>query len=97
MRIIIEGVSTVKDMDEKYIRIKGGVSTNCMICGIENSCGSNRRIISTIPQTTKKNTKIHGFGLQNVKRVLSKYNGELEIKSEGGIFKASIIIPLSRD
>ena len=89
----VEGISGVENIDDRFIRIKGGVSANCLICGIENSCKNTSKLVSVIPQSTKKNPRLHGFGLKNVKRVLAKYNGEMELSSDNGIFKVSIIMP----
>lgn len=45
--------------------------------------------------TTKEDgASLHGIGLSNVKRTAEKYNGELEIKAEDGIFAVDIVMYL---
>lgn len=42
--------------------------------------------------TTKKNKNAHGYGLRNVKEIVEKYQGNLQIKQTDGKFIVSIIL-----
>lgn len=42
--------------------------------------------------TTKKDTSEHGIGLQNVRMVVNKYDGSLEISDEGKVFAVKIMM-----
>ena len=42
--------------------------------------------------TTKKDKKGHGLGLESVKKVLSKYNGVLQINCEKGGFIVEAVL-----
>lgn len=44
-----------------------------------------------LPRTTKENKAYHGFGMKSVKKICEKYNAELRISAEGGIFRLSIV------
>ena len=35
----------------------------------------------------------HGFGLKNVRKVVAKYNGDIDIKTDDGIYSVQIVIP----
>lgn len=43
-------------------------------------------------ETTKKNKNAHGYGLKNVKEIVEKYQGNLQIKKTEGKFIVSIIL-----
>lgn len=43
-------------------------------------------------ETTKKNKNAHGYGLKNVKEIVEKYQGNLQIKQTDGKFIVSIIL-----
>ena len=46
------------------------------------------------PQTSKKDKENHGLGLQNVKKVVEKYNGTYEIKIEKNTFITEIYLKI---
>ena len=43
--------------------------------------------------TSKKDRSLHGYGTQNMKTTISKYDGIEKVEAGGGIFKLSIMIP----
>lgn len=46
----------------------------------------------------KSSKKGHqGYGLENVKRALEKYNGHLRIETGGNTFKVSLFIPVQTE
>ena len=46
--------------------------------------------------TTKTDTLNHGFGLQNVKQVIHKYHGTIDMQYENGIFSTCIFLPANK-
>lgn len=90
----IEAASRV-DKDRRFIRIKGGCSAGCFLCVVSNSCTGELRFIYGLPATTKKDALNHGYGIKNIQKALSSYNGELNVSAdEPGIFSLYITIPL---
>ena len=55
---------------------------------IENTCTYLNNTIQTLP-TTKMDSQNHGFGLKNIRDIVKKYNGNLELTCEKNIFKAT--------
>lgn len=43
--------------------------------------------------TTKKDSNLHGYGIQNLKESVYKYRGYVQIETENGIWKMNICIP----
>lgn len=44
------------------------------------------------PSTTKSQVREHGIGLKNVKDVANRYFGDLDIKVNNKIFKATVLL-----
>lgn len=78
------------DEEEKNIFFKCIARNNLLSVVVKNSMvGYDREI-----KTTKKNKVFHGYGLQNVNKVIRYYDGEMFIESDGNEFILSIIIPI---
>lgn len=43
--------------------------------------------------TTKKHKEWHGYGMDNMKRILKKYDSNMEIQKEAGMFVLKMVIP----
>jgi hypothetical protein len=43
--------------------------------------------------TTKKDRSLHGFGTQNMKATISKYDGIEKVSAKDGVFTLTILIP----
>ena len=42
--------------------------------------------------TTKEEKELHGHGLENIKTVIKKYNGHMDIRVEDGYFNVELIL-----
>ena len=51
-----------------------------MIIKISNSCYRKPKYINNILVSSKNTPRMHGIGTRSIKRVVAKYNGNLEIK-----------------
>ncbi len=91
-----------KDAD-RYITISGGPAANCMLVKVVNSRtqGSGdfgqTEVSATgsapLPATTKADKNLHGFGLRNVKSVLLRYSGSMNIEKTQTNYSISLLIP----
>lgn len=75
------------------ITIRFGV----LIILIENSFNGNLKLENGKYHTTKHLGANHGFGLNNVRNVVERLNGELEIYHSSDVFSVEITIPLEND
>lgn len=89
----IEGCKKVEG--ERVIKARIAETLDDVIIVVHNSV-SPEQDGQTDFKTTKKNKKIHGFGLKNIKRVLEKYNGLYMIKVEDGVFKFSACVSVEQ-
>ena len=55
-------------------------NANFVIIKISNSCGRKPKYINDILVSSKNTPGIHGVGTRSIKKVVAKYNGNLEMK-----------------
>lgn len=59
---------------------------------IKNSSISKPTMVGDDFLTEKKEKDIHGWGIKSVKKILEKYNGELNFKYDNSFFETHVII-----
>ena len=47
-----------------------------------------------MPVTKKSDKNYHGFGLKSIRIVVEKYDGDLSLSAEDGLFRLNILLPL---
>ena len=62
------------------------------VCRIENTYTGEIRQRGDRMLTTKTQARQHGIGLQNVKRMVEKQNGNIEFQYEDGIFLVEVML-----
>lgn len=76
----------------KSIKLIMSISNKHLIISITNPCDTEIDV-STLT-TSKPNKEMHGFGLQNIKMTVEKYNGNTQIAFKNKTFILNIIIPI---
>ncbi|MDY5956444.1 MAG: GHKL domain-containing protein [Frisingicoccus sp.] len=86
----IEGVTYVV---EKVIDLNIKYHKGILMIKVENNYNSELKIQEGRYLTTKENhSEEHGFGLENVSKVVEKYSGTMEIHSENNRFKVKLLL-----
>ena len=78
--------------DDKFVRLHIKRLNGNLVIKIQNSIRDVPIIINNDIKTSKSGL-YHGFGLNNVKMSLARYNGFLELNCNEKTFEASVIIP----
>lgn len=89
----IEAVSKIKDEKLRFIHIELVYRMNNLLFEIRNPYAGN--IIKDKHGdflTTKKDAENHGIGLNSVKKAVKKYDGQVEIFSDNGVFRVRILL-----
>ena len=47
--------------------------------------------------TTKQDKAYHGFGVKSMRRITEKYDGDLSMNAEDGVFTLNILFPLKTE
>lgn len=103
----VEACAAMPEDAERFIKISGGQSANCQLIEVENSSvskddpshqsyssGPGQNVSNPLPLTTKSNKALHGFGLRNIKAVLERYNGTMDIERSEGTYSITLLIPM---
>lgn len=70
--------------DEKNIKASIIQRNNILIIKIENTYAPD--------STTRRRSGKHGFGQKNIRHAIAKYNGEIDINENDGVYKVTITI-----
>lgn len=93
LRNAVEASEKLTDGDKKIISAKAYVYNGKMYLSIKNNTslpieiGKDNRIV-----TSKEDTLLHGFGTNNVRKVVDKYNGSITYSCVDHFFQAEILM-----
>lgn len=74
---------------ERFIRIKISSNHKMAVVQIENTCG---KVVWKNGQPVTQKGKNHGLGLLNVRNSIAKYDGDLTLRQEEGLFVAEFFL-----
>ena len=99
--VIDNGIEALQNIvtEDKKLTIQLKSNEHFFMIYVENPC-ANYVDVSAIHVPTSKRDKIgHGFGIQNIRETVKKYNGELNLSckktEEGYLFISQIVLPRS--
>jgi len=84
----IEACEKIKD-DTKHIKLSVIFEEDAILCKVSNTISKGKKLSM---KTTKSDKENHGFGLDNIKQALSKYNHVMKIDQTDKEFILSFII-----
>lgn len=87
--IIENALESCAKCERKHIKIKLDKKNNLIVLKVINSCNYANSNFHTV----KQNKEYHGYGIKNIKRIASKYNGvaEFNFESEKQLFISTVI------
>ena len=62
----------------------------------ENYCDEKIQFKNGMPVTTKKDKRLHGYGMKSIKSTVEKYNGSVVAAQENNWFELKILLPAGR-
>lgn len=90
----ISAVMELKDDEKKIISTRVFRQQKMIMIQIQNYYEGNLEFVDGLPQTTKKDTNVHGYGMKSLRYTAEKYNGTLTTTAENQIFSVHILLPL---
>ena len=94
----IEACAALPESAERYVKISASAAGNVLLLTVENPAAETARVRGgALPKTTKKDAKLHGIGLKNVRDTAKKYNGTLQLTAGNGRFTAELLLELRKE
>ncbi len=95
--IIDNAIEAVLKIEEakRVISLKVKASGKMLVVNAFNYFDGALKIENGEIQTAKKDKAYHGFGLKSIRFISQKYNGDLRITAENGVFTLTIIFPFA--
>ena len=90
--LLDNAIEAASRTEEKRLKVMIKLEKGVLFINIRNSCqgiagGKPRHL-----ETTKEDASNHGIGLGNVRRIVEKYQGEMELLCENGSMETDIIM-----
>lgn len=97
--LIDNAIEAVTGLDEgmRSIGLTVKRSGAFLSVNIHNYYRHELHFVDGVPVTTKTVKDYHGFGFKSIKRICSKYDGELDIRAENGVFNVNILFQLREE
>ena len=61
---------------------------------VENFYEEPLHMVNGLPQTTKGNRELHGFGMRSMRATVERHGGSLTINASGRLFRLDLLIPI---
>ncbi len=87
----LEACERQRNDECRFIRIQGNAVKKCFLLEVKNSMAQTETYKGGV--TNKKNSREHGIGLLNVRDVVQRYHGAINVEAGQGVFVISILIP----
>ena len=100
--LLENAIEAAQQTDKKYLGVNIALKRGVLKMVIENSFNVSNIIYEEQPGkdkillTTKPFKEQHGIGLKNVKKIVEKYNGEMNVSTQKDIFCVNLILYMSK-
>ena len=88
----LEACERLPENEKRFINIQAQLVKRCFLLEVKNSCGLPEAV--KMGTTRKANPDEHGIGLGNIKDVVQKYGGVMDMEVKKNVFLISILLPL---
>lgn len=76
--LLDNAVEAAEKSEVKQVNFETDFRNELSVIIVSNSCDISPKLDNTeLPVTTKKNRRLHGFGLKSVRKTVKKYNGDI--------------------
>lgn len=90
--LLENAIEGARQTEEKSLKASIQLKQGVLRIVIENSCNVPIRKGREGFLTTKKNKEFHGIGLGNVRKIVEKHNGIMEVSAENKVFCVRLIL-----
>lgn len=93
-------IEAARRSEDKLLHLKVHYQKGMIFLELKNSYSgellkTQDQYLSTKDYDRSNESQVHGLGIRNVRRIVEKYNGSMEINDEDGIFEVRILMYVS--
>ena len=93
----LEAVTKIGEPERRMITLKSNSRGSLVVLQVENTFAGDMHLSEgSLPHTTKTGPG-HGFGLRSISRIAEKYNGSMSIRTDGSVFRLTVIMQPGAD
>jgi len=92
--LLDNSLDAVAKVEDKLIRLDIAFSKSTLYIKIDNTFDGKVKYADGESITTRKSGDEHGYGLENIRKSVEKYNGHLDISHEGNVFSVGALLCL---
>lgn len=89
--VLSNALEAALETEEKYVSLECRYTDKSIIISVVNSFDAKTKSGNAQWRTRKANTDYHGYGLENIKDSVNKYNGLFDIETEDNMFNLKIL------
>lgn len=90
----MESVQKLEDPEKRLIHLSVAKQKQFLRIRIENYCEENLVFQNGLPVTTKKDRRLHGYGMKSIESTVKKYGGSVKAGIRERWFELRILIPI---
>ena len=91
----IEAVSALENKDKRMISLTVRRRNDFVHILVDNYYDNTLSFHNGLPESTKDQPHLHGYGLKSIKYLAEKYNGNLTISADEDVFHVNILMPIA--
>lgn len=89
-----ESVEKADEPEKRFISVSIRRERGFALIQIKNHMEGSLVFQNGLPRTSKRDTAIHGIGLQSIRGIAERYHGTMTVTAENGIFTLTVLLPL---
>ena len=89
----IESAEHEKNVEKRVIELRVMAKGIFISVHVTNPCAIQPEFVDGLPQTTKKDTVYHGFGMRSMRYIAEQYHGALTASWEDGVYSLDMVFP----
>lgn len=93
----MEAVCKLDDVEKRIIFVSVKEELGMAIIHVENNYTGELIMADGIPRTSKDDEFYHGYGIKSIRMVVEKYDGNMALLPQNGIFNLNITIPVPEE
>lgn len=95
--LLENAIEAAAKTEEKRLEVKVRMKQGILRIEVENSFDGELRQSPQGLLTTKDESSHHGIGLKNVRKMVEKYKGSMEVHTEENVFRVSLLLYLGEN